>query len=110
MAMHCPECGCFMARTDFITEEEFDYERAEACGFDSSQHREDAPEWVEFHFVLELWECSQCGCTDYDPESTPFYYDAAKNNWSGGQPLTPAEIAHVERIRAENAGQLRMFA
>lgn len=115
MKQRCPECGKFMKLTDYIPreDEDFDDDLALACGY--IQEQVDTANWFEeplcrFIYVQNLWECVDPDCDTWvsHTEGPKYYYNPETNNYDAPKPLTLKEQAEIERLKQEEAGQLRL--
>lgn len=103
----CPVCGEILDTPFGDPEDEFDEERAIACGYDPDQHNQMDDEWIGFHYGYEEKCCQECDrCWGYGPK---LYYDPKANIYTEKVPKTPADVLREQLAAQEAAGQLRLF-
>jgi hypothetical protein len=103
----CPVCGGMVEPPDVNDVDNFDEERAIACGFDPDVNDEFEDEWERFHYGYdELW-CQECDrIWAYEPV---YYWNPTTAKYDTQVPKTPAEILADQLKAQEAAGQLRLF-
>ena len=111
MSKNCPECGKFMALSEYLPDDdEFDDELAIECGFDETVDSMFDDKWQSFHYVNDLWVCSGCDWQEWHTDGPRFYFDAERMNYfADAKPVTPKEEALLQRIFQEANGQKRLF-
>lgn len=109
----CEYCGRFMAKTDYLPDDDdFDEELAIECGY-SQEQIDNADLTTEgdmsrFRYVTDVWECASCDVL-VQFNTKRYYWNPEVGTYTPERPMTLREQAERDRQQQEAAGQLRLL-